>query len=408
MSIVATGSDASSLRSASSKRRGDATFKAITLLAGALVFVLLGAIAVFLVVKAIPALQADKSSFWTTQIWDPDGTVHFGIAALAFGTLLTSFMALVMAVPVALGVSLYVTQYAPRRVATYLGYATDMLAAVPSVVYGLWGIFYLLPHLIGTQVFLSKYFGWIPLFSDKNNLVSSYSKSVFGASVVLAIMTLPIIAAISREIFRQVDPAQREAALARWGLPSAVLGAVGLTFLLFAFTGFQGTVDFIVVAAILAIAAVSITSWAVEGRRRAKDRLATSAALFFLVLTLTPLAFVIGYTIKLGLERFNLNFLTHSMAGVSPLSSNGGIYHAIIGTLEQVLIASAMAIPLGLLVAIYVTEYAGGMLATAIRFLIDVMTGIPSIVAGLFFLAFLVLALGPAFIGVAGGLAVAL
>ena len=125
-----------------------------------------------------------------------------------------------MAVPVALGVSLYVTQYAPRRVATYLGYATDMLAAVPSVVYGLWGIFYLLPHLIGTQVFLSKYFGWIPLFSDKNNLVSSYSKSVFGASVVLAIMILPIIAAISREIFRQVDPAQREAALAlgatRW------------------------------------------------------------------------------------------------------------------------------------------------------------------------------------------------
>ena len=220
MSIVATGSDASSLRSASSKRRGDATFKVITLLAGALVFVLLGAIAVFLVVKAIPALQADKSSFWTTQIWDPDGSVHFGIAALAFGTLLTSFLALAMAVPVALGVSLYVTQYAPRRVATYLGYATDMLAAVPSVVYGLWGIFFLLPHLIGTQVFLSKYFGWIPLFADKNNLVSSYSKSVFGASVVLAIMILPIIAAISREIFRQVDPAQREAALAlgatRW------------------------------------------------------------------------------------------------------------------------------------------------------------------------------------------------
>ena len=220
MTVVATGSDASSLRSASSKRRGDATFKTLTLLAGVLVFVLLGAIAVFLVVKAVPALQADKSSFWTTQIWDPDGSVHFGIAALAFGTLLTSFMALAMAVPVALGVSLYVTQYAPRRVATFLGYATDMLAAVPSVVYGLWGIFFLLPHLIGTQVFLSKYFGWIPLFADKNNQVSSYSKSVFGASVVLAIMILPIIAAISREIFRQVDPAQREAALAlgatRW------------------------------------------------------------------------------------------------------------------------------------------------------------------------------------------------
>ena len=200
----------------------------------------------------------------------------------------------------------------------------------------------------------------------------------------------------------------RTGALPRWALPSAALGAVGLTVLLFALTGFQGTVDFIVVAAILAVAAVSITSWAVEGRRRAKDRLATSAALCFLVLTLTPLAFVIGYTIKLGLERFNLNFLTHSMAGVGPLSSNGGIYHAIIGTLEQVLIASAMAVPLGLLVAIYVTEYAGSMLATGIRFLIDVMTGIPSIVAGLFVLAFWVLALGQGFSGFAGGMALAI
>jgi len=220
MSSVGTGADSSSLRTATSTRRGDATFKGVTVAAGALVFIILAAIAVFLVVKALPAFHADKSSFWTTKIWDPDGTAHFGIAALVFGTVLTSLLALAMAVPVALGVSLYITQYAPRRVAGPLGYATDMLAAVPSVVYGLWGVFFLLPHLVRTQVFLSSYFGWIPLFSDKNNLVSSYSKSIFGAAVILAIMILPIIAAISREIFRQVDPAQREAALAlgatRW------------------------------------------------------------------------------------------------------------------------------------------------------------------------------------------------
>jgi len=159
---------------------------------------------------------------------------------------------------------------------------------------------------------------------------------------------------------------------------------------------------------VLVVAAVSVTSWAVEGRRRAKDRLATSAALCFLALTLTPLAFVIGYTVKEGVKRFNANFLTHSMAGVGPISSGGGIYHAIVGTLEQVLIASAIAVPLGLLVAIYVTEYAAGMLATAIRFLIDVMTGIPSIVAGLFVLAFWVLALGQGFSGFAGGMALAI
>ena len=87
----------------------------------------------------------------------------------------------------------------------------------------------------------------------------------------------------------------RTGALPRWGLPTAALGAVAFTVVLFALTPFQGTVDFIVVAAVLAVAAVSITSWAVEGRRRAKDRLATSAALCFLALTLTPLAFVIGY-----------------------------------------------------------------------------------------------------------------
>ena len=220
MSIVATGTDAAPLRAVRSGRRGDSVFQGVTLAAGLLVFVLLAAIAIFLVIKALPAFHGDKSSFWTTQTWDPDASKRFGIAALVFGTLLTSLLALVMSVPVALGVSLYITQYAPRRLATFLGYATDMLAAVPSVVYGLWGVFFLLPHLVGFQVFLSKWLGWIPLFADKGNQVSSFSKSVFGAAVVLAIMILPIVAAISREIFRQVDPSQREAALAlgatRW------------------------------------------------------------------------------------------------------------------------------------------------------------------------------------------------
>jgi len=96
------------------------------------------------------------------------------------------------------------------------------------------------------------------------------------------------------------------------------------------------------------------------------------------------------------------------MAGIGPLSSGGGVYHAIIGTVEQVLLASLLSIPLGLLVAVYVTEYAGGALATGIRFLIDVMTGIPSIVAGLFVLAFWVLALGQGFSGFAGAMALAI
>jgi phosphate transport system permease protein len=242
MSTVETTLDTTSLRQGRSGRRGDVVFRGLTLGAGLLVFALLAAIAIFLVVKAIPSLRADTTSFWTTKSWTAqEGNAMFGIAALLFGTLLTSILALVMAVPVGLGVALYITQYAPRRIATLLGYVTDMLAAVPSVVYGLWGLYFLLPHLIGMQEFLAKYLGWIPLFANPNGFANIFSKSVFGAAVVLAIMILPIIAAISREVLRQVDPTQKEAALAlgatRWEmirvavLPPSRPGVISATML---------------------------------------------------------------------------------------------------------------------------------------------------------------------------------
>src|SRR3954451_15467253 len=202
-------------------------------------------------------------------------------------------------------------------------------------------------------------------------------------------------------------PGLRAGALPRWGVAAAAVGAVALSLLLFALTPMQGTADFLVFAAVVVVASVSIASWVVEGRRRAKDRLATSLALVFLLLTMLPLGLVAFYVFKKGVKLISVAFLTHSMAGIGPLSSGGGIYHAIIGTLEQVLLASLIAIPLGLLVAIYITEFAG-VLATAVRFLIDVMTGIPSIVAGLFVLAFWVLALHQGFSGFAGALALAI
>ena len=220
MTAVSPGVDAVPLRDVRSSRRGDRVFSGLTLVSGAVVFALLGAIAIFLIVKAMPALEHDKSSFWTTKIWDPDGTGHYGVAALVFGTALSSVLALVMAVPVALGVAVFTVEYAPHRIGRFLGYLTDMLAAVPSVVFGLWGLFFLLPHLIGTQVFLNRWLGFIPLFAGAHGDVNTFSKSVFAASVILAIMILPIVAAISREVISQVDPAQKEAALAlgatRW------------------------------------------------------------------------------------------------------------------------------------------------------------------------------------------------
>jgi phosphate transport system permease protein len=219
MTSVTTTPDAPSLRSGRSTQRGEGAFRRLTVAAGVMVLVVLGAIAIFLIVKALPALEHDKASFWTTEEWAPQNRV-FGIAALLFWTVMTSLLALLMALPVGLGVAVYITQYAPRRISTVLGYATDMLAAVPSVVYGLWGLVFLLPHLVGVQQFLVHWFRWIPLFANPNGGADTFSKSAFAAAVVLAIMILPIIAAINREVLRQVDPAEKEAALAlgatRW------------------------------------------------------------------------------------------------------------------------------------------------------------------------------------------------
>jgi phosphate transport system permease protein len=156
--------------------------------------------------------------FFSEKLWFPDDTPpKFGVAALAFGTVLSSVIAMVIAVPVALGAALVLTELAPRRIGTWLGYVVDLLAAVPSVVYGLWGIYFLVPRLIGVERWLNSHLGFLPLFQSRSN---TFGRSIFAASVVLAIMILPITAAISREVFRQVPQAHREAALAlgatRW------------------------------------------------------------------------------------------------------------------------------------------------------------------------------------------------
>jgi phosphate transport system permease protein len=225
------------------RRLADPAFRTLTRLTAVLVLGILIAIAVFLVVKAVPAVRADKSSFWSTFQWDPDNTQKFGIAVLAYASALSSVLALIMAFPVAIGVALFVVEYAPRRIGRTLGYLTDMLAAVPSVVYGLWGLLFLVPHLTGLQHYLARHLGFIPLFADPGGQTSVPSKSIFAASIVLAIMIIPIISAISREVFTQVDPSLREAAYAlgatRWEMirtavlpPSraGILGAVILGF----------------------------------------------------------------------------------------------------------------------------------------------------------------------------------
>jgi phosphate transport system permease protein len=198
---------------------------------------------------------------------------------------------------------------------------------------------------------------------------------------------------------------RRRARLGARELLGCVAGGYALMAGLFAITPWQGTVDYLVAGALASVAVVTGTSWLLEGGRRARDRLAGSLISLCLLVMLLPLAFTVGYTAYRGITRFGGSFLSHDMTGVGPLSSNGGILHAIVGTLEQVGMATAMTVPVGLLVAIYVTEYGRGALAFGIRFVIDVMTGIPSIIAGLFVLAFWVLGLHRSFSGFAGSLA---
>ncbi|GAB2816268.1 phosphate ABC transporter permease subunit PstC [Actinocorallia aurea] len=198
-------------RAISTGRKGDRIFSGAALGSGTLVLIIMGAISLFLVWKAIPALRANEGSFLTDTQWlannDPP---RFGIAQLTFGTLMSAALALLMATPVSIGIALFISFYAPRRLADGLGFVVDLLAAVPSIVYGLWGLHFLVTNSEGVVEFLNTWLGWIPLFAGDN----VGGQSIFIGSVVLAIMILPIISSISREVFLQVPTPHIEAAQA--------------------------------------------------------------------------------------------------------------------------------------------------------------------------------------------------
>ncbi len=187
-------------------------FRGLSIAAGAMVLVIIVAIAVFLISKAIPALQADNENFLTFNRWNPNDTQNpaFGIAVLAFGTLLTSIIALVVAVPIALGIALFLSHYAPRKLATPLGFVIDLLAAVPSVVFGIWGRDLFQEPVRDFSVWLNHYFGWLPIFGGDG----PFGQSIMLGGLVLAIMVLPIVTSLSREVFQQTPGMNEEAALA--------------------------------------------------------------------------------------------------------------------------------------------------------------------------------------------------
>lgn len=198
------------------------------------------------------------------------------------------------------------------------------------------------------------------------------------------------------------------ARLSRRSLAVIAVGVIAATAVLFAVTPLQGRAGFVLVAAGLYVVTQTVVSSLVEGRRRAKDRLVSSIVVACAGAAVLPLAAVLGFTVAKGTVVLSGSFLTHTMRGVAEQDADGGIYHAIIGTLEQVSLATVMAVPFGLLVAIYLVEYSSGRLGRIVSFFVDVMTGLPSIVAGLFIFALWILGLGQSFSGFAGSLALAI
>ncbi|MGV8886316.1 MAG: phosphate ABC transporter permease subunit PstC [Microbacteriaceae bacterium] len=194
------------------RRIADRVFSGSTLAAGIIILVALAAVALFLLVQSVPALVADPA----TLKGSPSSFWEF-VAPLAFGTVWSAFLALLMAMPVALGIALFISHYAPRKIAQGLGYVIDLLAAVPSVVFGLWGINVLAPAITPLYEWLNTNLGWLPFFSGT---VSGTGKTILTVSIVLAVMILPIITAVTREVFLQTPVLHEEAALAlgatRW------------------------------------------------------------------------------------------------------------------------------------------------------------------------------------------------
>jgi phosphate transport system permease protein len=182
----------------STSRRGDRVFAGLSVGSGVLVVALIAAVAVFLLARAIPSLADDSANFLTARVWNPGGNPpQFGIPDLLWVTVISSVVAMVVSVPVSVGVALFLTQYAPPRLARPFAAAIDLLAAVPSIVYGLWGAYIVLGYLTAAQDAIGKVLGWIPLFS----LEQPIPNSIFACSVILSIMILPIVTALSREVF---------------------------------------------------------------------------------------------------------------------------------------------------------------------------------------------------------------
>lgn len=514
MNVVA---DADSNKQGFSRNRSmhtlDHIFKYVACICGILILLILAAVAIFLLFRATPLIFADRNQLSSVYADFTGGKSHNFLSyviPLIFGTVLMSALALCFAFFVAIGIALFISHYAPKKIVPFLSSVVDLLAAIPSVIYGLWGGLVLVPAMYPFWDWISRFLSWIPLFAGP---VANPSRCAATVSVVLAVMILPIITSIARDIFQQAPRLQQEGALAlgatKWEmiklavLPFAKSGIVsasmlglgralgetmavlmilspGFTFGINIFKASQnqtiaaniaaqypeanglgvsaligtGLVLFVISFVVNFVArkiagntsanrlnifakfkkfvksikskkpnqvsssvssdlvSSSSTSPVIDfdkfsptrssiASRKRKDFLMHVLIFLSFIVAIIPLASLLLTTIVHGVKRFNIDFLTHNMTYVvggnaTGTGGYGGILHAIIGTLEITLGAMVISIPIGLMCAVYLIEYANGRrIARIINLMVDVMSGIPSIVAGLFAFSMFAILLGP-------------
>ena len=185
------------------------------------VFVIVGLILTFLIVRAAKAFHLMGFGFLTTQNWIVYSPHHFGVAAILPLGILIAAIAMLIAVPTGISIALYISEYSPLALRKPLIAVIDLMAAIPSIIFGIWGLFFLEPRILGFDSWLGRHLGWIPVFDFRldTSVPSNYATSTFIAGVVVSLMVIPIITSLSRQVFSQAPQGEREGPT-RWAPPA--------------------------------------------------------------------------------------------------------------------------------------------------------------------------------------------
>jgi phosphate transport system permease protein len=306
----------------------DRAFRGVAASGGIVVLLLLGLMGTFLFYRGSQALHKAGWSFLTTEQWNPNGG-GFGIAAVMVGTILIALVAVVVAIPLALATSLYISEYAPRSIQRFLVMVVDLMAAVPSVVFGLWGAFLVQAHIASLSHWISDWLGWIPIFSvpgvpahDTQPVTTTYESSTFVAGLVVALMITPIASSIMREAFSQAPLGEREGAYAlgatRWGMIRAVVLPFGVGAMI------GGTMLGLGRALGETIAVVMIISpvYVIQPHILEHGTSSISSLIALLYLEATP--FAVSALMAAGLALFGLTLVVNVVAAVVVSRSRSG------------------------------------------------------------------------------------